>query len=194
MVEEDNNQSDNMDEGSDLEGLAVIADDGEELNTEDEYTLDEDFDDEALDTLDALTDTPEDMQTMSESNQTIPSNINISDIQPETAEGEPTAETSERSNEEVNKEAQEPQQDEEEELQEEKEPPQEEQKAELKQDEEQKDGDQKEELQQGEKKEELQEAENKEIQDKEKAHNNETMTVQEVNKSYPCQHLKKTFG
>ncbi|XP_056327954.1 matrin 3-like 1.1 isoform X2 [Danio aesculapii] len=186
MVGEDN-QSDNMDEGSDLEGLAVIADDGEELNTEDEYTVDEDLDDEAFDTSDALIDAPEDMQIMSESNQTIPLDINTSDIQPETAEGdEPTATTSERSNEEGNEEAQEPQQGEEKELQEEKEGSLEEQKGEQKEElkqgeqiEELKQDEQKEEFQQGDKKQELQEEEHKEIQDKEKEQNDETMTVEE---------------
>lgn len=185
MVEEDN-QSDNMDEGSDLEGLAVIADDGEELNTEDEYTVDEDLDDEALDTSDALIDAPEDMQTVSESSQTVPSDMNTSDIQPATTEGEPNAIISERSNEEGNEEAQEPQQGEQKELQEEKEPPREEQKGEQKEElnqeeqiEELKQDEQKEDLQPEDKKEELQEVEHKESQDKENEQNNETMTVEE---------------
>ncbi|KAF4104661.1 matrin 3-like 1.1 [Onychostoma macrolepis] len=149
-VEEDNNQSDIMTDDSDLEGVAVIADDGEALNSEDELTVDEDMDDEAHETSDEQEqDASEDVQTVKESDdQTKPSDMDTSSIQPETSECEPTATTSERSSD--CKEAQE--------LQGEQKELQEGEQKELQE------GEQKE-LQEGEQK-ELQEGEQKELQEK----------------------------
>uniref|UniRef100_A0A673MZ43 Uncharacterized LOC107741065 n=1 Tax=Sinocyclocheilus rhinocerous TaxID=307959 RepID=A0A673MZ43_9TELE len=114
-VEDDNNQSDIMTDDSDLEGVAVIADDGEALNSEDELTVDEEMDDEAHETSDEQ-DASEDVQTVKESDdQTKPSDMDTSSIQPETSECAPTATTSERSSD--CKEAQELQQGEQNELQ-----------------------------------------------------------------------------
>ncbi|KAK9962953.1 hypothetical protein ABG768_006188 [Culter alburnus] len=154
-VEEDNDQSEVMEDDSDLEGVAVIADDGEELNSEDEFTVDEDQDDEEYDITDVLTeeDIPEDTQTVEESNdQTKPSDMDTSNVQSETSECVPTATTSDKSSD--CKETQELQQGEQKELEqgEQKELPKEEQKE-----------PQQEELQQGEQK-ELQQGEQKELQ------------------------------
>lgn len=78
---------------SDLEGVAVIADDGEALNSEDELTVDEEMDDEANETSDEQ-DVSEDVQTVKESDdQTKPSDMDTPSIQSECV---PTASTSER--------------------------------------------------------------------------------------------------
>uniref|UniRef100_A0A671LJN8 Uncharacterized LOC107664745 n=1 Tax=Sinocyclocheilus anshuiensis TaxID=1608454 RepID=A0A671LJN8_9TELE len=114
-VEDDNNQSDIMTDDSDLEGVAVIADDGEALNSEDELTVDEEMDDEAHETSDEQ-DASEDVQTVKESDdQTKPSDMDTSSLQPETSECVPTATTSESSSD--CKEAQELQQGEQNKLQ-----------------------------------------------------------------------------
>ncbi|XDV37012.1 hypothetical protein PO909_006710 [Leuciscus waleckii] len=100
MVEQDNDQSDIMGDDSDLEGVAVIADDCEELNSEDELTVDDELDDEEYDITDSLTeqDTLEDVQTVKESNdETKPSDTDTSNVQSETSECVPTATTSDRS-------------------------------------------------------------------------------------------------
>ncbi|KAK7141550.1 hypothetical protein R3I93_015638 [Phoxinus phoxinus] len=100
MVEQDNDQSDIMGDDSDLEGVAVIADDGEELNSEDELTVDDELDDEEYDIADSLTeqDTLEDVQSAKESNdETKPSDMDTSNVQSETSECVPTATTSDRS-------------------------------------------------------------------------------------------------
>uniref|UniRef100_A0A8C2F3L0 Matrin 3-like 1.1 n=1 Tax=Cyprinus carpio TaxID=7962 RepID=A0A8C2F3L0_CYPCA len=116
-VEDDNDQSDIMADDSDLEGVAVIADDGEALNSEDELTVDEEIDDEAHQTSDEQElDASEDVQSVKESDeQTKPSDMDTSSIQPETSsECVPAAATSERSSD--CKEAQELQQGEQKEL------------------------------------------------------------------------------
>ncbi|XP_056106316.1 matrin 3-like 1.1 isoform X2 [Rhinichthys klamathensis goyatoka] len=166
MVEQGNDQSDIMGDDSDLEGVAVIADDGEELNSEDELTVDDELDDEEYEIADSLTeqDTLEDVQTVKESNdETKPSDMDTSNVQSETSECVPTATTSDRSSD--CKEAQDLQQGEQKEHQqgEQKAHQQGEQKAH--QQGEQKahqQGEQKE-LQQGEQK-ELQQGEQKELQ------------------------------
>ncbi|XP_067314129.1 uro-adherence factor A-like isoform X4 [Pseudorasbora parva] len=115
MVEE---EPDIMGDDSDLEGVAVIADDGEELNSEDEFTVDDELYDEEYEITDVLTeqDTLEDAQTVKESNdQTKPSDMDTSKVKPETSECVPTATTSDRSSD--CKEAQEFQQTEQKELQ-----------------------------------------------------------------------------
>ncbi|XP_016145120.1 LOW QUALITY PROTEIN: matrin 3-like 1.1 [Sinocyclocheilus grahami] len=162
-VEDDNNQSDIMTDDSDLEGVAVIADDGEALNSEDELTVDEEMDDEAHETSDEQ-DASEDVQTVKESDdQTKPSDMDTSSIQPETSECVPTATTSERSSD--CKEAQELQQGEQKELQEKQNELQQGEKKELQE--------KLKEIQQGEQKEpqekkkELQPGEKKELQQKE---------------------------
>ncbi|XP_051716042.1 matrin 3-like 1.1 [Ctenopharyngodon idella] len=170
-VEEDNDQSEVMEDDSDLEGVAVIADDGEALNSEDEFTVDEDLDDEEYDITDVLTeeDIPEDVQTAEETNdQTKPSDMDTSNVQSETSECVPTATTSDSDC----KDAQELQQGEQKELQQEelqKEEQKEPQQGKLQQGEqkelqkeEQKEPKQ-EELQQGEQK-ELQQGEQEELQ------------------------------
>ncbi|XP_067314127.1 uro-adherence factor A-like isoform X2 [Pseudorasbora parva] len=157
MVEE---EPDIMGDDSDLEGVAVIADDGEELNSEDEFTVDDELYDEEYEITDVLTeqDTLEDAQTVKESNdQTKPSDMDTSKVKPETSECVPTATTSDRSSD--CKEAQEFQQTEQKELQQGK--PKEFKQEELQQAE-QKDFKQ-EELQKGEQK-EFQQGEQKELQ------------------------------
>ncbi|XP_016148746.1 uncharacterized protein [Sinocyclocheilus grahami] len=117
-VEDDSDQSDVMADDSDLEGVAVIADDGEALNSEDELTVDEEADDEVHETSDEPEqDASEDVQAVNESDdQTKPSDMDTSSIQPETSEHVPTATTSDRSSD--CKEAKELQQGEQKELQE----------------------------------------------------------------------------
>ncbi|XP_016307355.1 uncharacterized protein LOC107662019 isoform X1 [Sinocyclocheilus anshuiensis] len=117
-VEDDNDQSDVMADDSDLEGVAVIADDGEALNSEDELTVDEETDDEVHDTSDEQEqDAAEDVQAVNESDdQTKPSDMDTLSIQPETSEHVPTATTSDRSSD--CKEAKELQQGKQKELQE----------------------------------------------------------------------------
>ncbi|XP_016429410.1 matrin 3-like 1.1 [Sinocyclocheilus rhinocerous] len=165
-VEDDNDQSDVMADDSDLEGVAVIADDGEALNSEDELTVDEEMDDEVHDTSDEQEqDASEDVQAVNESDdQTKPSDMDTSSIQPETSEHVPTATTSDRSSD--CKEAKELQQGEQKELQEKKEEPKELQQGEQKELQELKE--EPKELQQGEQKElqqkELKQEEQKELQ------------------------------
>ncbi|XP_059371451.1 matrin 3-like 1.1 isoform X2 [Carassius carassius] len=120
-VEGDNNQSDVMADDSDLEGVAVIADDGEALNSEDEHTVDEEMDDEAHQTSDEQEpDTSEHVQAVNKSDDhTKPSDVGTTSIQPEISECVPTATTSEGSSD--CKEAQELQQGEQQELLEKKE-------------------------------------------------------------------------
>ncbi|XP_042594545.1 uncharacterized protein LOC109080479 isoform X2 [Cyprinus carpio] len=130
--EDDNDQSDIMADDSDLEGVAVIADDGEALNSEDELTVDEEIDDEAHQTSDEQElDASEDVQTVKESDeQTKPSDMDTSSIQPETSsECVPAAATSERSSD--CKEAQELQQGQQKELLEKQNELQQEEKKEL---------------------------------------------------------------
>ncbi|XP_077092034.1 matrin 3-like 1.1 [Siphateles boraxobius] len=168
MVEQDPNQSDIMGDDSDLEGLAVIADDGEELNSEDELTVDDELDDEEYDIADSLTeqDTLEDVQTVKESNdETKPSDMDTSNVQSETSECVPTATTSDRSSD--CKEAQD-QQGEQKELQrEEQNEIQQGEQKELQGEQKELQQGEKKELQQGEQK-ELQEGEQKELQQAEK--------------------------
>ncbi|XP_067314131.1 uro-adherence factor A-like [Pseudorasbora parva] len=182
IVEENQNLPDIMGDDSDLEGVEVIADDGEELNSEDEFTVDDELDDEEYEITDVLTeqDTLEDAQTVKESNdQTKPSDMDTSKVKPETSECVPTATTSDRLSD--CKEAQEFQQEEQKELQQgEQNELQQEEPKELKEGEQKelKEGEQKEhqqgeqkEHQQGEQKEhqqgeqkELQQGEQKELQ------------------------------
>uniref|UniRef100_A0A673JN73 Uncharacterized LOC107756708 n=1 Tax=Sinocyclocheilus rhinocerous TaxID=307959 RepID=A0A673JN73_9TELE len=177
-VEDDNDQSDVMADDSDLEGVAVIADDGEALNSEDELTVDEEMDDEVHDTSDEQEqDASEDVQAVNESDdQTKPSDMDTSSIQPETSEHVPTATTSDRSSD--CKEAKELQQGEQKELQEKS--------SDCKEAKELQQGEQKElqekqkELQQGEQK-ELQE-EPKELQDEQKELENKQKVLQENQK------------
>ncbi|XP_043113279.1 matrin 3-like 1.1 [Puntigrus tetrazona] len=89
-AKDDNSQSDIMSDDSDLEGVAVIADDGEALNSEDELTVDEEIDDEATDEQEP--DASEDVQTVKESDdQAEPSDMDTSCIRPETSECVPAA-------------------------------------------------------------------------------------------------------
>ncbi|XP_039510278.1 matrin 3-like 1.1 isoform X2 [Pimephales promelas] len=100
LVKQGNDQSEIIGDDSDLEGVAVIADDGEELNSEDELTVDYELDDEEYEIADSLTeqDTLEDVQTVKESNdETKPSDMDTSNIQSETSECVPTATTTDRS-------------------------------------------------------------------------------------------------
>ncbi|XP_073676335.1 matrin 3-like 1.1 [Garra rufa] len=91
-AEDDNDQSDNMADDSDLEGVAVIADDGEALNSEDEFTVDEDMDDDPEEQ-----DASEDVQDVKESDdQTKPSDMDTSSIQPEMSECAATATASDK--------------------------------------------------------------------------------------------------
>uniref|UniRef100_A0A8C1XSS6 Matrin 3-like 1.1 n=1 Tax=Cyprinus carpio TaxID=7962 RepID=A0A8C1XSS6_CYPCA len=119
-VEDDNDQSDIMADDSDLEGVAVIADDGEALNSEDELTVDEEMEDEVHDTSDEQEqDASEDVQAVNESDdQTKPSDMDTSSIQPEMSEHVPTATTTTDGSSDC-KEARELQQGEQKELQEE---------------------------------------------------------------------------
>ncbi|XP_050983622.1 matrin 3-like 1.1 [Labeo rohita] len=161
-VEDDNDQSDIMADDSDLEGVAVIADDGEALNSEDELTVDDEMDDEAHDTSEEQEqDASEDAQAMKESDdQTTPLDMDTSSVKPETSECVPTATTSDRSGD--CKEAKELQQGEQKEPQEMQKEPKEEPK-ELKEE--------PKELKKETKKltEELQQAEQKELEKKQKA-------------------------
>ncbi|XP_052430372.1 matrin 3-like 1.1 isoform X4 [Carassius gibelio] len=120
-VEGDNNQSDVKADDSDLEGVAVIADDGEALNSEDELTVDEDVDDEAHQTSDEQEpDASEHGQAVNKSvDHTKLSDMGTLSIKPEISECVPTATTSEGSSD--CKEAQELQQGEQKEPQEKKE-------------------------------------------------------------------------
>ncbi|KTG34853.1 hypothetical protein cypCar_00010184 [Cyprinus carpio] len=119
-VEDDNDQSDIMADDSDLEGVAVIADDGEALNSEDELTVDEEIDDEVHDTSDEQEqDASEDVQALNESDdQTKPSDMDTSSIQPEMSEHVPATTTTTDGSSDC-KEAKELQQGEQKELQEE---------------------------------------------------------------------------
>ncbi|XP_051506616.1 matrin-3-like isoform X2 [Myxocyprinus asiaticus] len=95
MEDDIKDQSDTMEDDSDLEGVAVIADDGEELNSEDdELAEDAEPDDQAQDASVNTNEleTSEDMPSVEQSNdQTIPSDKAVSNVHSETSEPLPDA-------------------------------------------------------------------------------------------------------
>ncbi|XP_052006265.1 matrin 3-like 1.1 [Xyrauchen texanus] len=97
MEDDANDQSDTMDEDGDLEGVAVIADDGEALISEDdELAEDAEPEDQAQDAS-VYTNEPEtseDMPGVEQSkDQTIPSGMAVSNVHSETSEPLPNATT-----------------------------------------------------------------------------------------------------
>ncbi|XP_051514102.1 uncharacterized protein LOC127417888 isoform X1 [Myxocyprinus asiaticus] len=97
MEDDTNDQSDTMEDDSDLEGVAVIADDGEALNSEnEEFKEDAEPDDQVQDASAELSqqETSEEMPNVEQSNdQTISQDMDTSNIHPETSEHVPDATT-----------------------------------------------------------------------------------------------------